>query len=240
LTGGTRIREASVQQAESVLAIAVGTARFLVFSAARYALSLEADCGHSTICVVVDLAVTVVVFAVADLNCWPHAAGADPSGRAGAGKIPRKAFALDGGAGRQPRRIAVIRRRDHAIVDNSVAVVVFAIAHFGRGPHIVAHDLPVHAGAHALPAFPHRAAAGDANPRHTRARVVNHTVAVIVDPIADLRHGAERADRARHIRPLSIADVVPRPLTGLGVAWLAQVGEVLIHAAIAVVILAVT
>jgi hypothetical protein len=221
------------------LAITVSTAWILVLSADRYALAVQTYCVCATICVVVDLAVTVVILAVADLNRWPHAAGADPAGRASAGKVPRPAFALNGGAGRKTGRIAFLGRRDDAIVDNSIAIVVLPVAHFGRGPQIVAHDLPVHAGALALSAFTHRTATSDANPGHVRVRVVNNTVAVIVNAVADLGRGAERVDRTHHVRPGSIADVVSRPLTRLRVAWLAQVGEVLIHAAIAVVVLAV-
>jgi hypothetical protein len=239
LTGRTRIHQAGIQQAESIFAISVGTAWRLVLSAHRYARAVQTDRGWTTICVIVDLAVAVVVLAIADLSGRPHAPGAHPAVRTVAGKVPRAAFALNGGAGRKTGRIAFSGRRDDAIVDNSIAVVVFPVAHLGRGPDIVAHDLPVHTGALALSAFTHRTATSDANPGHVRVRVVNNTVAVIVNAVADLGRGAERVDRTHHVRPGSVADVVSCPLARLRVARLAQVGEVLIHAAIAVVVLAV-
>ena len=185
LSGRTRIHHAGAQQAGSVFTIAVGAAWIFVLSATWHTLAVQANRGHTTICVVVDLAVTVVVLAIADLSGWPHATSADPAIHAVACKVPRPAFALKGGARRQAGRIAVTGRWDDAVVDNSVAVVVFPIAHFARGPHTVALDLPVHAGAHPLPAFAHRTATGNANPGHTAVRLVDQSIAVIVNAVTD-------------------------------------------------------
>jgi hypothetical protein len=202
-------------------------------------LAVQADRGRATIGVVVNFAVTVVVPAVADLRSWPHAAHAGPAVRALALKVPRLAFALQGSTRGQTGGIAGAGRRGHAIVDASVAVVILSVAHLGRGTNIVAHDVPAHARADPLLTFADGAAAGHANPGHAIVRLINQPVAIIVNAVADLGRGNERADRTLHVLAQGVADVLTGPLAGLGVAWQAQIGEVFVYAAIAVVVLAV-
>jgi hypothetical protein len=239
LIGRTGIHRAGPQQAGSTPAIAVGRARHLELLAARHTLAVQANRGRATIGIVVDSSVTVVVLAIADLEGWPDAARADPAGHARAVKVPRLAFALQGSARRQTGRIAVLRRRSNAFVHAPVAVVVLPVAHLRRGPDIVADDVPAHAFADTLPAFAHCAATGDANPGHAVVRLVDLLVTVVVDPVADLGRRSERTDRTLDVLPQGVADVLARPLARPFVARQPQVGKVLVHSAIAVVVFAV-
>jgi hypothetical protein len=221
------------------LAIAVGGAWLLVVRAKRHTLAVQANCANSAIGAIVDLTVTIVVFAIADLRGRPNPSNTDPAGHALTLKMPRLAFALYGRSRRQARRIAATGRRHHAIVDDSVAVVILPVAHFGRGPHVIAHDVSAHARADALLTLADIAAAGHANPGHILVRVVNNPIAIVVNAVTDLGRGADRTDRTLHVCPLGVADVLPRALARRLVARLAQGGKIFVDETVAVVVLAV-
>jgi hypothetical protein len=165
LIGRTGIHHTSRQQTDAIVANPVRAAWIFDLRADWNTLTTQADCVLATIGVVVDLAVTVVVLAIANLGGLAHAAHADPAAHALAVEMPWLAFTLQGSAGVQARRIAGIARRDDILIHPTVAVVVLSITGFGRGPYIVnTHDLPGGTDAHALSTFAHSAATGDADP----------------------------------------------------------------------------
>ena len=66
-------------------------------------------------------------------------------------------------------------------------IVILPVAHFGRGPHVIAHDVSAHARADALLTLADVAAAGHANPGHILVRVVNNPIAIVVNAVSKSR-----------------------------------------------------
>jgi hypothetical protein len=191
LPGLTRCHHTGQHQTEAILAETVRAAGLLVFPAAWYALTIQANGVQSTVGTLVDLAVTVVVFAIADLGRRPDAAGAHPPVGTLTKEVPWPAFALDGRAGRHTGRVARGPRRGDAVVDAAVTVVILAVAQFGRGPDVVTFDVPIHARARALATFAHGAAAGHADPGQAVFDLVDFPIAVVVEAIANLGRGPQ-------------------------------------------------
>jgi hypothetical protein len=96
-----------------------------------------------------------------------------------------------------------------------------------------------HTGSHPLLTHTNRAAANFPDPGHTVVHLVNQTVTVIVNAVTDLVAGVERLHATYHLRPRSVADVLARAIARPLVAGLAQARKILVHAAIAIVVLAV-
>src|SRR5206468_3752725 len=99
--------------------------------------------------------------------------------------------------------------------DHAVAVVVLAIAHFGRGARTaLAHQIPAYASERPRAALPHveptrgRARAAAARAGEDLVGVVDDPVAVVVQAIAGLWDGRAVRAAARNIVDEAIAVVV--------------------------------
>src|SRR5262249_41894810 len=139
-------------------------------------------------------------------------------------------LALASVADRLEARIGAVEAgaRDGWLVDEAVAVVVDAVAHFGRAaacPHAL--DRAAHAGQDADPARP-GAAAGVADGR--AQVVVGDAVAVVVETVAHLDAGRNRRGGAHDPRAVGLAHPDPHGQAGAGeavVAGHAELREVL-------------
>jgi hypothetical protein len=231
---------ADAQQAGSTFAVSVGGTWLFVPQAARHALPSHTDQPRATVGPIVDLAVTVVVLAIAYLRGWAHPAHASPAIHAQTLKAPWPAFALQRRPRCQAGWIALGGRENEVIVHDAVAVVVLPVTHLSRAPHLVAaDDVSAHTGSHPLLTHTNRAAANLPDPGHGVVHLVNQTVTVIVNAVTDLGAGVERLHATYHLRPRGVADVLARAIARPLVAGLAQAREILVHAAIAIVVLAV-
>jgi len=236
----TGVVHADSQQARSAFAVSVGGTWLFVPQAARHALPSHTDQPRATVGPIVDLAVTVVVFAIAYLSGWAHPAHASPAIHSLTLKAPWSAFALQRRPGCQSGWIALDGWGNEVIVHDPVAVIVLPVTHLSCAPHFVAaHDVPAYTGSHPLLTHTNRVAANFPDTGHTVVHLVDQSITVIVDAVADLGAGVERLHATYHLRPRGVADILARAIARPLVAGLAQAREILVHAAIAIVVLAV-
>jgi hypothetical protein len=99
--------------------------------------------------------------------------------------------------------------------------------------------VPAHTDSHPLLTHADPTPANFPDPGHVVVRVVNDSIAVIVDAVADLGAGVDRLYATLHLRPRGVADVLARAVACPLVAGLAQARKILVHGAIAIVVLAV-
>src|SRR5262249_28787406 len=217
--------EARVGQAVVVLAALAGRAAKLALGARRGALPVDAQAAAADVGALVDLAVAVVVDAVAHLG----------RGRAAAHALQAAVHAEDLALlAVADVRAARLAHAGDVVVDDAVAVVVEAVAHLGRPARAAGADEAELAHARQRPRRAHARAhvARRAGAGHV---VVDLPVAVVVEPVADLGGRVDLAAALR--RPLDAHDLALLALAGADrPARRAHVDRIVVDEPVAVVV----